>query len=875
VSLRTDLTERLRALFFRRRAEQELDEELQSHLEFEVAARIRAGVAPSEARRQALVAFGGMERWKEETRAARGLEHLEGMVLDLRHAARSLRRNPGFTAAGILVFGLGLGAATAVFGVVRTVLLSPLPYPHADRLVRIYQKNSPLNLFALSTVDVQAIALQQRSFEAFGVLQRSEAALSGIGSPERVLIGRGTAGFFQTLGLTVATGRLIGPEDELPSAAAVTVVSHALAERALGGAGHAVGRSITLDGVSHVVVGVLPPGVDELAGVRGVAWTALQLRPPARRGPFWLRGIARLRAGVTLASAAEDLEGISQRIFPLWAGSFRDPVARLTPVPLRDTIVGDASRGLRLFAAAIGLVLLTAVANVATLVLVRSSAREQELAVRAALGASRQRLARLLLTENLVLTLAAGVVGLATAWVVLHLLRGLAPGLPRVAEVALDGRAVVFAVVVVLVAGPLMSLSPISALLARDGRGARLSGSRAGPGRRTNRVRALLVVAEFALALPLLLGAGLLLNSFLRLSRVDPGFDPTGVVTLDLALPRARYPDDSAVQRFWSQAETRGSEIPGIRAVGLTSAVPPDDPGDINNFDLLDRPVQQGESEPVAPWAAVTPGYFAALGVPLLEGRLFQAGDSGAAAPVVVVSRAWAARYYPGQRAVGRQMYSGGCRTCPPSTVIGVVGDVKYVGLAGSAEAVYEPVRQGSARRLTLVVRGSARSEGSYRALTAGVATLDPELPLAPAALADRLRASLAAPGRWTAVLIGFALAAASLAALGVYGLMSYVVRQRRREIGVRLALGAEPTRITRMIMARGMRHAALGTVLGLGLARLGTPRLGAVLYQVDPWDSLTVFVVGGLLLAAALVSCWLPGRRAARVRLPEALSAE
>jgi putative ABC transport system permease protein len=872
VSLLADLTERVRALFFRGRVERELDEELRAHVAFEMAERLREGLPPDEARRQALVAFGGVEKWKEETRAARGLELLEGFLLDLRHSLRSLGRNPGFTVAVIGVLGLGIGAATAVFSVVRTVLLTELPYPHADRLVRIYQKNSPTNLFGLSTVDVQAIEEQQRSFDAFGVVQRNEAALAGTGSPERVAIGRATAGWFRVLGVSARSGRVIAKEDELPGAPAVTVVSYALAEHSLGGADAAVGRSITLDGVSHTVVGVLPPAITELGGISAVAWPALQLQAPTRRGPFWLRGIGRLREGATIEAATEDLAGISERLFPAWASTFRDQSARLTPVPLRRTIVGDTGQSLALFGAAVALVLLIAIANVATLMLVRASAREQELAVRTALGANRSRLARLLLTESVSLTLVAGAAGLAIAWLALQFLVNHTASLPRMSEVGLDGPAAFFAIATALVCGLVISLSPISALLADGERRPRAGGARVGIDRKTSRLRATLVVAEFALALPLLLGAGLLLNSFLRLSRVDPGFTAAGIVAVNLSLPRARYPDGEARQRFWDQVENLVSELPGTGAVGLITAMPPDDPGDINNFDLLDRPVQEGSAEPVSPWMAVTPGYFAALGIPLLEGRGFSPGDSGEAAPVVIVSRSWAATYYPGERAVGRQLYSGGCHSCPPSTVIGVVGDVKYLGLSGSAEAAYEPVAQYLPSSLNLVIRTALPGETSFPALTAALNSLDPELPVSPGLLTSRLRASLADPERWMAIVAGFALAAALLAALGIYGLMSYVVRQRQREIGVRIALGAEPASVTRMVIGRGMRHALVGSLLGLGLALIAGRWVGALLYQVSPWDPLTLASVVGLIVGAAFVSCWVPGRRAARMRLPEAL---
>ena len=290
MSFFADLTERARALFFKARVEKELEEEVRAHLEFEASDQVRAGLSPSEARRHALVAFGGVEKWKEETRSARGLELLEGVVLDLKHSLRSLRRNPGFTAAVIVVLGLGIGATTAVFSVARTVLFSQLPYPDAERLVRIYEQNSLTNRFGLATVDVQAIEEQQKSFEVFGYATRNEAALSGAGSPERVGVGRVSAGWFQVLGVVAQSGRLISQDDESLSAPAVVVVSHALAEGSLGGVSGAVGKSITLDGISYTVVGVLPPGVNNLAGLPAVAWRALWPQTPTRRGPFWLRG---------------------------------------------------------------------------------------------------------------------------------------------------------------------------------------------------------------------------------------------------------------------------------------------------------------------------------------------------------------------------------------------------------------------------------------------------------------------------------------------------------------------------------------------------------------------------------------------------------
>ena len=867
---------RLRSLFRRRQAERELTDELADHVERETAERIRRGAAPADARREALVAFGGVEQHKEGVRDARGWRPLENLVSDTRYSLRALRRNPGFTAAAVLVLGLGLGASTAVFSVLDAVLLSELPYPDANRLVRIYNQNSPTNLWSLSTVDVQAIAQQQKSFDAFGAARWSDAALSGVGAPEHVAVGRVSAGFFQALGVTAAQGRLLQRGDESPAAPAVVVVSHTLAGRALGGAAAAIGEPITLDGVSHTVVGVLPPERADLAGIRAVAWPALQLAAPTRRGPFGLRAIARLKPGVTIEAAARDLGGISERIFPLWAAGFQDKTARLTPVPLRTTIVGAADRSVRFFAGAVALVLVIAVANVGTLMLVRTSAREQELSVRAALGAARSRMARLVATECLALTLLAALAGLGVAASGVRLVATLAPGLPRLAEVGLDVRAVGFLAVTALLSALLVSLSPLAQVLRRAATPSLVPDARrAGTSRSSNRTRAAFVIAEFALALPLLLGAGLLLRSLLRLQQVDPGFDPVGVGSVSLGLPAARYPDDTARQIFWDRLAQRVEEIPGVVDAGLTTSLPPDNGGDVNNFDLVAHPVPQGTSQPVAPWVGVTNGFCRAMKIPLLDGRPFTPGDSGSAPPVVSVSRAWAARYFPGQPVLGQQLIEGGCTECPRTTIVGVVGDVHYLGLANGAEGVYAPLAQVQARSASLVVRTRGAPASVFSAIRAKVAALDPELPLVESLLLDRLRDSLADPRRWTAMLSGFAAVAVLLAALGIFGLMSYVVRQRRREIGVRIALGAQPGAVTRMIVGCGMRYALLGTAIGLALAAVQMRWLRALLFQVAPSDPMAVLGAAGVLLLAGFLACWLPGQQAARIRALEAISTE
>ena len=693
-------------------------------------------------------------------------------------------------------------------------------------------------------------------------------------------VGRATVGFFQALRNGVFRGRNPGPGDVAAAASPVAVVSHALAERALGGADSAVGRTLAIDGLSHTVVGVLPPGVDRLAGLRAEAWVPFRPPPPTRRGPFGYHGLGRLREGVSPAAAAADLAQVSARILPRWP-DFPDRTARLTPVPLRTWILGDAGRRVGLFAGAVALVLLIAVANVATLMLVRAAGRAQEMSVRRALGATRRRLVRLVVTEGLLVATLAGLLGLALASLGTGLAGSVAPRLPQVGEIALGARTIGFAAAVAALCGLVVGLAPVAMIAAGSaGSAAGAAGAigaseaRAGTSRRTHAVRGALVVAEFALALPLLLGTGLLLTSFLRLRQVDPGYDPSGVACVSLSLPAARYPDAAAAIRFWRQAEARVREIPGVTAVGLSSAVPPDGQGDTNNFDLEAHRVPPGGAQPVAPWSVASAGFFAALGVPLLEGRVFADGDVADAPPVAIVSASWAARYLPEGLVVGQRLIAGGDAE-NPLTIVGVVGDVKYEGLGGGGEGVYQPIDQWTRPSLNLVVRTRGAPDLTMPAVGATLRGLDPRIPVAYQTMEERLATSLADPRRWTAVLGAFAAVAVVLAALGIFGLMSYAVRQRRREIGVRMAFGADAGAVTRMIVARGMRYALLGTGIGALVALAGAYWLRAFLFEVAPTDPLAAGAAAGLLLLAAAVACWIPGLRAARLRPLAALNSE
>ena len=867
---------RIRAFFGRARLDRELEEEMRLHIEMEAddLARTR-GLPPDEARRQALIGFGGIERYREAHRDARGVRWIDDLLRDARYAARALARTPGFTAAAALVLAIGIGATTAIFSAVDAVLVARLPYPHDEQLVRIVEQNAPANRWNTSTADFLGIMESQRSFSAVGAVRRGDVTVRGSGEPIRAAAAAASAGFFRALGVNAAAGRLIAPGDEVRGSARVVVLSHGMAGRLLGRA--APGGSVSIDGFSYEVVGILPPGVDELGGVRSGIWPALQLETPTRRGPFRLWTFARLRDGVTVDAARRDLAAVSARLLARWNSDFHDDAARLTPYPLREFILRDAPRTLAIFGAAVALVLLVAIANVASLMLARVTGRARELTLRAVLGASRGRIARLLVTESVGLAALGAALGIALAWVVLRALVTAGPAIPRLAGAQLDARAVAFAALTGLAAGALIGAYPVLSILRGAPAPALRSGDREiGAGGRTQAFRGALVAAQFALVLPLLAAAGLLLNSFLRLQRVDVGFDPSRLLYVHVSLPDAAYRDAAAMNAFWSRAVARLRATPGIADAGMNNQMPSDASGDFDNFDLLDRPVPLGTSEPVAIAAQASPGFFATAGIPLLAGRLFTEGDSAAAPPVIIVSRSWVARFSPDRPAIGRQLFQGGCRSCPPTTIIGVVGDVKYQGLAGNGEAMYNAATQSLARDGNLFVRTTGPPAGSLERVREVLRGIDPALALDDGGPVEGRFAAATVPERhWTALLGGFAIAALALAAVGIFGMLSYLVAVRTREIGVRLALGARRSEIVAMVLRRGMSFALAGAGAGLVLALLSGRWLAGSLYDVGAADPATLAAVTAALLLVALAACWLPARRAAALTPMDAIRDE
>ncbi len=871
---------RLRALRDGAALDHDLDEEMQLHLQLEADALARAqGLTTGEARRQARLAFGGVERYKEAHRDARRVRWVEELWQDVRYAARSLRKSPAYSVSAVLVLALGIGACTTIFGAIHAVLLTSLPYPHDERLTDIALENAtPGVRWHLSTVDYRALEAQQHSFSSVGVEEAGTVTVMAPGGePARVDLGFVTSGIFRALGVAPARGRAIDPDDERLGAPPVAVIGDQYATRTFGGAAPALGRPLVIDGKTYTVVGVLAPGRTELGRLRSQIWPALQLATPARRGPFLLIGIGRLGDGVTLDGASRDLTGLSQRLFPLWSAGFQDRTARLAPRPLRQIMIGDASRTLAVFAAAVALVLLVAVANVASLTLVRATGRWREITVRAVLGGTRTRLARLLITESVIVAGVGSLVGLAAAAIGLRLLIAFGPHVARLADARPDLTMVAFAGATALLVGAIVGASPIALLLKGGSSSAETQGSRLVGGRRAHAIRGAFVIAQFALTLPLLAGAGLMLNSFVRLMRVTPGFDPHHLLVVRVGLPGARYANDTTIGAYWARALPVVRAVPGVTSAGLNEVIPPRETDlNLNNFDLLDRPVPPGGAQPVAPWIASTSEYFATMGVPLLEGRLFTPADSGTAPPVVVVSRAWATRFYPGERAVGRRFISGGCLTCPPTTVVGVVGDIKVQGLNEGGDAIYAPVSQGWPQAISVFVRTAGSPENVTRQVQDALRSVDPGVPLDDAApMEERLSASVVQPRHYAALLGGFAVAALALAAVGIFGMLSYSVSARRREIGVRMALGAQRESVVGMIVWGGMAYALAGAAAGLAVALSGTRWLASALFAVRATDPPTIAAVTGILLFAALGACWLAARRAAAIDPVTALRLE
>ena len=799
------------------------------------------------------------------------------MWQDLRYGARMLLRQPGFTLVAVLTLALGIGATTAIFSVVNGVLLKPLPYAEPGRLVRVFERSRTQPKFPMSPGNFLDYRARSGVFDGLALYVRDDLELSARGRPERLSAMSISSGFLGVLGFRPALGRDFRREEELPGRDRVVVLSDRLWQRSFGADPQVIGQSVTLSGNPYTIIGVMPPGVQHVGGdYRSLPhgesvdlWRPLTLEPgKAVRFAHYLNAVGRLKAGVTREAAEAELNVIAARLGEEFPNSNKGWEIRVST--LHEEIVGGARRALLLLLGAVGCVLLISCVNVASLSLARAAARERETGVRAALGAGRWRLMRLTLAESLLLALGGGAGGWLLALWAVDLLVTIGPSqLPRLHAVGVDARMLLFTLGVTVLTALIFGLAPawqnskanLNEVLKESGRGA--SGSR-----RQRRLRGALVVAEVALAVVLLVGAGLLLRSFLRLQQADPGFRPEGVLTMSLALPQARYPKGPERVTFYERLIARVAGLPGVRAAGATSDLPWTGYDENLSFNIEGRTFPPNEG-PGVRYHHATPDYFRAVGVPLLAGRFFGVADQRDSPPVILINGSAARRYWPDGDAVGSRItFSNQPKDGDWMTVVGVVGDVKDYPHAAEAEpALYWPHAQQPQRGMILAVRSDADAGGLGEAVRREVAALDPELAVAEVRALEEIAVAAVAGQRFTLLLTGlFAGAALLLAAVGIYGVMAYAVTQRTHEIGVRMAVGAQTRNVLGLVIGQGMRMALAGLGLGL-IAAFGMTRvMVALLYEVSATDPTTFAGIALLLMIVALVASYVPARRAANV---------
>ena len=877
---------RFRALFHRQVLEADFDEEVRYHLDREVERNVARGMTREESRHAARRALGNLTAVKEEARDTWRWRWADDLAHDVGYALRLLRRAPGFTAVVVATFALGIGANTAVFSVVRSVLLRPLPYPEDERLAVVLMRAPSFNMEDAPSSPPEYVAYrdQTRSWEHLAAFRERSGTLTGDGhDAERVQVAFTTWNLLPTLRVEPLLGRRFTADDALEGSDGVAVLSHAFWTSRYGGDPGVIGRTVLLDGIRRTIVGVMPAGFafpsPDVRMWLPIAFTPSDLQ---RRGDHSYSIVGRLRPGVTLAAAEGELRALVTRLIESGARFHQWHPVYLRP--LRAEIVGDVSRTLWVMLGAVALVLMIACANVASLLLVRSEKRAREMSLRTALGAGRRRLISQLLTESLVMAGAGGLAGLALAYLGVGALRAIAPAdLPRLDEISVDATVLAFTMALTVGSGVLFGLAPALRAGRADLQGMlREEGRSATGGRKRIRLRQLLVVSETALAVVLLVAGGLLLQSFRRLTAVDPGFRAERVLTATITLPSVSYPDGADVVGFYEALLQRVGSLPGVSVAGAVGVAPlagAAGPSDVEVEGWVGAPEVP---RPTADIQAVTPGYFAAMRIPLLAGRTFEERDGMDAPLVAVVSEALARDYWPGRSALGGRIRPDG-RDERFAQVVGVVPDVRQERLDRPAArgTLYLPHAQtpytwSPARGMTLVVRSAVEPTSLVGAIRREVQALDPSVPLYQVRTMEQVVADATATQRFSMLLqLLFALVALALSAVGLYGMLAFTVARRTAEIAIRMALGARRSDVQGMVLRQGMGIVAIALALGVGGALATGRLLGSLLFSVSPTDPVTYAVVVGVLLGVAMLACWIPARRASGVDPAEALRAE
>ena len=872
------LRRRARLLFDHDAVEREMEDEMRFHLDMEADELGRFGADADTADHVARRRFGGVARFQDEAREARGGWWLEELRQDIRYAVRVLARGRAFVAISILTLALGVGANTAIFSVVRGVLLRALPYAEPARLVAI-QSVIRGNTAAVSPPDFFDWRSQTHAFSGMAAYYLSTTNLTGNGEPERLTQARVSANFFDVLGVRPPYGRgFVAGEDDA-AAPRVAVLSDGLWRRRFGADPSVIGRTIDLDDAPTTVIGVAPADLHRPWDVD--LWLTTRFAAndvaPSARGARWIEVVGRLAPGVSLSSAGAEMNAIAARLERLDPRHNLDVASRV--MPLQQDLVGQVRGPLMVLLGAVGFVMLIACVNVASLSLGRTAGRETELAVRTALGAGRGRLIRQILTESLVLSLGAGAVGIALATLGTRALLLLAPGdLPLLTAVHVDGVVLAFALLLMIASGLLFGLMP-AVQGSRQAVEGRLRASSRGNSLGTGRLRQLLVVAELALAISLLAGAGLLLRSFGQLTAVDPGFQPRQVTTFSLSLSPVRYPDAARQEQFASALLSRLDRLPGVTASGISFSLPLSGGGFSLTFAIGGRPESTGADEPHAQIRVATPEYFRTMGIPLIRGRGFTTEDRAGGDRVLLISAEAARRYWPNEDPIGQTLQTGWHRDgrALGGRIVGVVGDVRQFSLASRPQpAVYAPLAQWPLDEMSVVVRSSAPAATVLAEARDVIHQLDSSLPVYDARpLSDVVRESIAERRFYATLLAAFAALALVLAAVGIYGVIAYSVQQRRRELGIRIALGASSSQVIAMVMRQGMTLTLLGAAVGLVCASFLTRVLRGQLFGVSATDPLTFIAVPLILVLVAALACAIPARRAVAVDPASAIRAE
>ncbi len=886
-------------MFWKKRKTGDFSAEVEAHLELETERLKEQGLSEEAARATARRQFGNATRVQESFRESTRWAWWENLGQDVRYGLRLLRKSPGFTVVAILTLALGIGANTVIFSVINSVLLHSLPFRDSASLVKVTFDDPGLGLAGtrFSVPEVEDLKSRAGVFDDVCVVGPASVNLSGVGQPERLELLISSPNYFSMLGVKPEIGRLFGPQDYALGFADAAVISDGLWRRSYGADPNVIGKSVRLDGDLYTIVGVVPPDFHhpgrtiatdvEVWGTTG--FSADPFPKPARNVRFLPAAIiARLKSGVTLQEAQAKLDVMSTQVRKDFASDYPRGSNRLARiVPLQESLVGKVRPLLLVLMGAVILIILIASVNIANLLLARASGRQREMSMRLALGASRLRMVRQMLTESVVLSLIAGAAGILTAEIVLHFVIQFVPfKIPRASEIGIDWVVLGFATIVSFVTGLAFGLAPAIQSAKADLLSPLREGSRgSGYGAKTNRLRSLLIISEVAFTVVLMIGAGLLMRTFWRLLQEDPGFNSQKVVVSSMWLTAPnnpkddQYPDDAHRATFARELLRRTRVIPGVELAGITSDLPGTPVASSTNLVIEDLPADFSQKL-TAEVIRVSPDYFRIIQAPLVRGRFFSESDQTGTLPVAIIDETTARRYWPNRDAIGRRVRFGQATLASVAssdvqnanlswlTVVGIIKDIKHDGLdINGVPHVYTPLYQQGARSMNLVLRTSLAPASLEAQIGNEVHTVDPSLPVFRVrSMSEVMEASLA-PRRFSAELVAvFAVLALLLASVGIYGLLAYLVGQRAQEIGVRIALGAQRGHILKLVLGQGTLLAGTGVCAGLILAAVAAPAIATLLYGIRVIDPIVFLTVPVILFAVSFAASYIPARRAARV---------